>query len=403
MRISTNTIFEKGTARMGELQTGLAKVQQQVSLGKKLLSPSDDPVASARALEVSNAQEINARYAVNRRSANESLSMSEGALQNVTSLLHDVKSLIVQAGNGTLSNTERQFIATDLQGRFDELLGLANTRDGVGNYLFAGYSNAAAPFAATAGGASYSGDQGVHKLQVHTGRQIETSYNGHAVFEKIGSTNTFVSAAATTNVGTAAISKGTVMDVAQLTGAQYDITITDIAGVLNYSVDNIDDALPAVATGVYNSGQPITFDGLEFTVTGAAADTDRFTVRPTTTQSVFTTMKELISLLQNPITTAAADKTKLTSGLSIANANIDKALDHILTVRASVGSSMKEVESLDSLGEDLDTQYAKTLSELQDLDYITAITDLTKQQISLQAAQQSFIKLTSLSLFNYLS
>ena len=396
MRVSTNTIFDKGVARMGELQTGLAKTQQQVATGKRLTAPSDDPVASARALEVTSAQEINAKFAVNRRSAKDALSMTEGALQNVTTLFHDVKTLIVQAGNGALSNTERQYIATELQGRYEELLGLANTRDGVGNYIFAGYQNKSQPFTASATGANYSGDQGEFKLQVHTARQIEVSQNGSDVFQQIASSNTFVSAPGTPATGT--ISKGTILDSAQLTGSGYNITL-DGTGA-NYTVTT--NAVPpvTVATAAYTSGQPIQFHGLEFVVTGASAN-DVYTVRPTATQSVFTTIKDLIGVLQSPASTAA-DKIKLTSGLSVADANIDKALDHILTVRAATGASLKEIESLDNLGEDLNIQYAQTLSDLQDIDYVQAITDLMKQQTALQASQQSFMKVSSLSLFDYL-
>lgn len=393
MRISTNTIFDKGVARMGEIQSGLAKTQQQVSTGKRIISPSDDPVASARALEVTNAQEINAKYAINRRSAKDALSMTEGALQNVTSLLQDVKTLIVEAGNGALTSTERQFIATELQGRFDELLGLANTRDGVGNYIFAGYQNTSQPFTATATGASYTGDQGEFKLQVHTGRQIEVSQNGSEVFQQIASSNTFASA---TVAGAGTNSKGTVFDVSQLTGAGYDIDI-DAGG--NLTVTNLSDS-SVDSFGAYSSPQTIQFDGLEFTISGGVPNS-QYSVRPTSTQSVFTTIKDLIGALQAPVSTAA-DKTKLTSGLSVANANIDKALDHVLTVRAGTGASLKEVESLDNLGEDLNIQYAQTLSDLQDLDYVQAITELMKQQTALQASQQSFMKVTALSLFDYL-
>lgn len=396
MRISTNTLFDRGVARMGEQQTALAKTQQQVSTGKRLIAPSDDPVASARALEVTNAQEINAKYAINRRSAKDALSMTEGALQNVTSVLQDVKTLIVQAGNGALTNSERQFLATELQGRYEELLGLANTRDGVGNYIFAGYQNTSQPFTASATGANYTGDQGEFKLQVHTGRQLEVSHNGSDVFQAISSSNTFVSAPGTGAAGT--ISKGTVIDYDQLTGSGYDITL-DATGA-NYTVTTNATPPVTVATGPYTSGQAIQFQGLEFTITGAAAN-DVYTVRPTTTQSVFTTIKELIGVLQTPVSTAT-DKAKYTSGLSLANANIDKALDHILTVRASTGAGLKEIESLDSLGEDLNIQYAQTLSDLQDLDYVQAITELMKQQTALQASQQSFMKLTSLTLFDYL-
>ncbi|WP_420477217.1 flagellar hook-associated protein FlgL [Noviherbaspirillum sp. ST9] len=396
MRISTNTIYDNGVARMGELQTGLSKTQQQVSTGKRLITPSDDPVASARALEVTNSQEINAKFAINRRSAMDALSMTEGALQGVTHTLQDIKTLIVQAGNGALTNSDRQFIATELQGRFDELLGLANTRDGVGNFIFAGYQNTTEPFAASATGASYSGDQGQFKLQVHNGRQLEVNQNGSEVFQQIGSSKTFSTGLGTPATGS--ISKATVFDADQVTGSGYNITL-DATGT-NYTITT--NATPAVtvATAPYTSGQAIQVEGLEVTITGASANSV-YTVRPTTTQSVFTTIKELIGVLQTPVS-SAADKTKYNSGLSIANGNIDKALDHVLTARAGIGASMKEVESLDNLGADLNIQYAKTLSDLQDLDYVTAITDLMKQQTALQASQQSFMKVTSLSLFDFL-
>lgn len=403
MRISTSTIFDKGTARMGELQTGLAKTQQQVSTGRRIISPSDDPVASARALEVTNAQEINAKFAINRRNAKDALSSTEGALQGVTRLLQDVKTLTVAAGNGVLTNTERSFYATELQGRFDELMGLANSRDGVGNYIFAGYQNATQPFSASAAGAQYAGDQGPRQLQVHTARQIEVGQNGHAVFEKINSSGTWVSAAASGNTGTGVISPGSVADSSLLTGDRYEIEFTGAAAFNVYNVtDDPGKTTPLAASGAYTSGQPIIFDGLQFEITGAPANGDTFTVQPTGNQSIFTTLKNLISTLQLPASTTV-EKGNLAYGLSIANDNIDNALDNVLTVRASVGASMKEIDSLDSLGEDLNVQYAQTLSELQDLDYVQAITELMKQQNALQAAQQSFIKVTGLSLFNYLS
>ena len=403
MRISTNTIFEKGVARMGELQTGLAKTQQQVSTGRRLLAPSDDPVASARALEITNSQEINAKYAINRRNAKDLLSASEGALQSVTSLLQDVKTLVVEAGNGALDNTQRQYLVTELQGRFDELLGLANTRDGVGNYLFSGYQTATKPFTATATGATYAGDQGPRQLQVHTARQIDVGEHGYGLFEQIASSGTFASSAAAANAGSGVISKGGVVDSSQLTGHTYEIAFTGAAtfNVYDLTVDPT-RTTPLPASGAYTSGQPIVFDGLQFAITGAPQNTDRFTVQPTAQQSVFTTLKDLIGVLQTPASSAVTNA-NLAHGLDVANANLDSALDHVLTARAGIGTGLKEIESLDTLGEDLNLQYAQSLSELQDLDYVQAITELTKQQTALQAAQQSYIKVTSLSLFNYLS
>ena len=75
----------------------------------------------------------------------------------------------------------------------------------------------------------------------------------------------------------------------------------------------------------------------------------------------------------------------------------------MLSVRAEVGSRLKELDTLDSAGDDLDLQYASTLSGLQDLDMVKAISLFSQQQITLQAAQKSFTSISGLSLFNYIS
>jgi len=328
-------------------------------------------------------------------------------LQSVTSLLHDVKTLIVQAGNGTMTNTDRQYIATELQGRFDELLGLANTRDGVGNYMFAGFQTATQPFTASNSGANYAGDQGTLQLQVHTARQIPVAQNGYGLFERIDSTGTgaLASAAGAANTGGAQVSRPTVTDASLVPNPpdSYSIAFSTVLGVKSYVVTNTTTGVAGAVTP-YVSGDPIALGGLEVKVTdktAAPADGDTFTVAPANNQGIFTTLKDLINILQTPASTVI-ERGNLTRGLSIANANVDKSLDHVLTARASIGASMKEVDSLDALGEDINVQYAQSLADLQDLDYVQAITELTKQQTALQAAQQSYIKVTSLSLFNFL-
>jgi len=200
----------------------------------------------------------------------------------------------------------------------------------------------------------------------------------------------------------AAISRGTVTDASLLTGHTY--TIVFGGGGTTYDItDTSKTPATAVATGLaYNAaGTTVSFDGMRFDISGAVNDGDQFTVVPEGKQSVFTTLKDLITTLQTPVTNDL-QKGIFAKALSNANANVDSALDHVLTARAAIGSSLKELDSLDSLGEDVNIQYATTLSNIQDLDYVQAITDLTKQQTSLEAAQQSFVKLTSLSLFNFM-
>lgn len=298
MRISTQHIFESGGARIGDLQSSLAATQQQIATGRRMLTPSDDPVGAARVLEVSQSQSINAQYGVNRMHAKSGLSEVEGVLASVTELIQDVRVTVVEASHGGLSDTERGFLATRLSARFSELLGLANTRDAMGNYLFSGFQTDTPAFVQSATGATYQGDAGQRLLQVDASRQMAVNPTGQTVFQGNG-------------------------------------------------------------------------------------------------QDLFQTVQDLVTLLQTPGTPAPA-------ALATHRGNLDLALDNVSTVRATVGSRLNELDALDGAGEDRNLQYSQILSELQDLDYTEAITRLSQQQTTLEAAQRSFVKTSGLSLFNFI-
>lgn len=408
MRVSTNGIFEAGINQIGTLQSNLAKTQLQLSTGKRNLTAADDPIASARALEVVQSQSINEQFVTNRQNANSSLSQAEIALAAATTLLQDVKTIAINAGHGGLSNADRASLATDLRGRFDDLLGLANTADGTGQYLFAGFRSSTLPFIKTATGAQYQGDQGQRLLQVGSSRQIPISDSGSSVFEgNITGNGTFVTAAsaAPPNTGSGIVSIGSVTNASLLTGQNYSITFNISATtppVTTFDVLNTTTNTPVSSGNAYTPGQPIAFDGLQFDVTGAPAAGDSFTVEPSTNQSIFTTLTALANALVQP-SSGSTGQANLTNALNTANANINNALDNVLSVRSTLGSHLRELDYLDSSGEDLDIQYKQTLSDLQDLDYTKAISSFAQQQTTLEAAQRSYTKIAGLSLFNYIS
>jgi flagellar hook-associated protein 3 FlgL len=152
----------------------------------------------------------------------------------------------------------------------------------------------------------------------------------------------------------------------------------------------------------YAAGQAITVAGQQFDIKGTPGNGDQFTVAPADKQSLFTTMSKLIDTLRAP---AGTDKEKaaLTKGLQDGIGNLAMGLDNVLTVRASIGSRQKELDTLDSVGSDADLQYAATLSGLQDLDIVQAISMFSQQTQTLQAAQKTFNAISGLSLFNYIS
>ncbi|MBC7502973.1 MAG: flagellar hook-associated protein FlgL [Herminiimonas sp.] len=401
MRISTNSIYDAGVARLGDLQSGLQKTQQQIATGRRILTPADDPVGAARALDLTQGQAVNTQFASNRQNAVNALSVEEGVLQSVTSLMQDAKVLTVQAGNGALDDGQRKYLAEDLRSRFDELMGLANSRDGVGNYMFAGYQVTSQPFSKTTTGASYAGDQGQTMLQVDASRQMALGDSGEALFEGVKATGTFKARVEKGALNVAA--PLSVVDSTLLTGHNYDIsfkTSPAAFAVYDLTLDPTKTGTP-LTTGAYTTPQTIAFDGQKLTVSGAPAAGDLVSVKPSGKQSIFTTLQDLITLLETPAT-GATGKANLTYGLQIANGNIDNALDNVLVTRTSVGTRLRELDALGEAGDNRNLQYAESLSTIQDLDYNVAISDLTKQQTILEAAQKSFVKVSGLSLFNLL-
>ena len=422
MRISSNTIYDAGVSAIQQQNAKLLQVQQQIASGRRILTPADDPIGAAQALQVTQSQTMNAQYSTNAGSASDSLTLEESVLGNITSLLQDVRTLSANAGNGSLNAKDRAILATDLSGRYQQLLGLANTVDGNGQYLFSGYQGGVRPFTQTVPGTvAYNGDQGQRLIQISASEQMAVSDAGDDVFGRIPNGNgTFVVAAEKLNTGSAVMDAGTVLDVSQWNSAanSKDLTVkfSVVGGATTYDIIDknankslLTGAAPAAAGPyplTYASGSAIdlkqttspAFDfGAQLNVTGQPADGDSFSVKGSTHQDVFKTINNLVQLLQT-----SSGGAGLANGLIAAQTNIDNALDNVINVRTSAGSRLKELDAVQNAGEDRALQYSQTLSRLQDVDYAKAAAELAQQQVSLQAAQQSYVKVAGLSLFNYL-
>lgn len=304
MRISTNTIYQSGISKISSLQADQTKLQQQISTGKRITLPSDDPISSTRALEISHAQGVNASFASGRQTAQLKLNTLESSLASITSLLVSTQSTLVGAGNGSLSDLQRGFIATELNGSLEELINLANTQDSSGDFIYAGFKTDTKPFIANASGASYAGDSNQQLIQVDAQRLMAANVSGDNVFQAGGN-------------------------------------------------------------------------------------------------DVFATLSNLVTLLNTPITNAAT-QAAFSSGLATAISNLQGSVDNVLNVRAAIGSKLNELDALDTVGADRALQYSKSLSELEDLDYASALSDLAKQQTIMEAAQKSFVETTKLSLFQFI-
>ena len=396
MRVSTRGAYLAGLQAIQRLQSALDYTQRQISSGRRILNPSDDPIASARAIEFSEAVSRLGQFDRNATIAANRLSQEEAALSSINDTLQRVRELALQGNNATQSNESRALIAVELREHLDHLVQLANQQDGNGSYLFAGNLENTQPVTRMGSTYTYNGDQGQRLIQVGEGRQVADSDPGSAVFFRIRNGNgAFSAIAADTNTGSGVIGASSVTDPTQYDQDTYTIRFDSPT---DYTI--FDGAGSNIGTGTYASGDAIAFRGIEFSMTGDPAANDVFTVAPSAFQSMFDTVDQLATALERPVTDDAS-RAALNNDMNFSILNIEQALGNILDVRTQVGARLAAIESqVDSNGgQALTLQTA--LAEIRDLDYAEAISRLSSEAATLEAAQATFVRTQQLSLFNY--
>ena len=409
MRISTSQIFDSGARQVGNSQSALYKIQNQLSTRRRFLSAQDDPVAAAQVLLDTQARAVLGQYADNQGNANGQLALEEERLKSVVESVIYIKTQVLAGRNATLSDSQREFFAKDLQQQLDYLTGIANSADAAGHYLFSGFQGETQPFQKMADGTiQYFGDDGQRLLQVGSDRQIAVSDSGRDVFINNRSGNgTFATGAALGNTGTGVISNGSVIDPvlwAANGGAKFELSFVSAT---QYDLKNNGVSVPG-GPFTYTPGSAITppaaghIGGISFSIGGTPAAGDSFSVEPSTNKSLFATVQEMINVFSTPVQNNAAAATMAQNQLNAGMDNLDQALSNVSRVQASIGSRRQELNNLMNVSKDLDLQYTEKISKLQDLDYADAISRFMSQSMQLEAAQKSFAQISGLSLFRYI-
>src|ERR1700719_926348 len=250
--------------------------------------------------------------------------------------------------------------------------------------------------ALSATGATYNGDQGQRQVQIAAGQTVADGDNGNTVFNQIKTGNgTFTVAATAGNTGSGVVGATTVSNPAAYDGGTYAITFT-APGTYNVTKGGV-----PVTTGTYTDGGTIAFNGVQVTLSGQPATGDSFTLAPSTNQSLFTTVQNLVSALQTGVGTPASS-TSLNNSINAAINNIDQALSHSSDVRATIGGRLNSITTQQSVATSQQTQLQQSISNLQSLDFASAITTLDQQNTTLSAALQAFNLTQGLSLFKFL-
>jgi flagellar hook-associated protein 3 FlgL len=297
MRVSTAQFQMESISRMLQQQERLGDIQQKISTGRRLLTPSEDPTASARILDLRQVVDINEQYQRNSDMVQARLESQDITLTSMVDVFQRVRELAVQGLNDPLGQENRDGIAAEIRQQLDEVLSLSGRKDASGEYLFSGYKGNVVPVSDNGGGNyTYAGDQGQRKVLIGPNRNIEDSDNGFDLF---------------------------------------------------FNVEN-------------------------------------------TTENTFSAIYQLATDLENDTQ----------SGANLDD--IDAVMENLSMFRSRTGARLQALDVQNNVNEGLVVHSKELLSDLEDLDLAEAITELTLRQAGLEAAQQSYVRVQGLSLFNFL-
>jgi len=397
--ISTLTFQTNATDSIEALENAISKTQTQLSTGLTLQSAADNPAAMVQVNQLDTQLSASQQYVSNGNLVGTNLKLEEQALTNATNVLQSVQSLADEANNSSLSSSQLQDIGTQLSQQLQQLVSIANSTDGNGNYLFGGYANSSQPFAQNGAGVTYSGADETSQVQIGENQFVSVGDTGGSVFMNIPAGNgTFTTAAAAANAGSGSIGPGSVTDPAawQAAAGTYTISFTSPTA---YQVTN--SAGTVLTTGTYDStsGGTIAFSGIQVAINGAPATGDAFTVAPAGTSSAFATIQGLITTLNS----TGLSSGQMTTQISQAIEQLSSAVNNLNDVQASVGARINAVTASQSTEQSNQTDYQTQISNLSDTDYASATTQLSSEEVALQAAEESYASLAKLSLFNYIS
>jgi len=417
MRISSQQIFSGGINRLQDINSNLVDTQQQISTGKKVNKPSDDPVAAARILKLDQELRRVDTYQRNANLADNRLKQEESALASSVDIIQRVRELTVQAGSGSLSANDRQSISAELKERLGQLANIANTRDASGEYIFSGFQGQTPAFAKDgAGDWQYQGDEGQRVLEIDDGVTVPISDHGKGIFVNVPKAVSVVDSDDGTGTAPANgyVSDLEVVAPKSLRDAFGSRAPSDLRLTINevtpgsYEIENVYDDRTTPPT-VINTAGPIPFvEGEEVQVAGMnmtfndVSDNEEYTIGINDKQSVFGTIENLVDGLEGIAKGTPEGDAQYNTLIADSLTNLDNAQEKIILKQTELGGRLNAVESTTAFLEDSGLYTKEIRSQLQDVDYAEAISNLSFQSFVLQAAQQSFAKVSQMSLFDRL-
>lgn len=394
-RLGTANTYDNALRQLTTRQSQLSKLQEQLTAGKTILRPSDDPTGAAQA---ERARTRMARVDTDQRALEvqrNAMATAESTLGDAVKAMQDFRALAVQAGNTALTATDRASIAQQMTTLRDQILGYANEKDSNGQPLFGGLGSTAAPFVDQGSGVTFDGIAG----QTATGTvSVPATLDGHATWMNVPTGNGVFVIAQAPGTSTVYTDAGQVTNPTALTGDSYSISFSVAAGVTTYDVMNTTTGTAVASAQPYVAGQAIAFDGLSLVAKGTPANGAALQISPSTTTSLFGVLDSAIAGVRDATTSGA-----VAQNIAQALVQVDAGLSRLQASRGVAGDLLNRVDDISGRQENRSLQLEADRSRAEDIDMVKGLSDFKTQETAYSAALGTYAQIQKQSLFNFIS
>lgn len=407
MRITTQTYFDTALIGIEQQRSAVSQLTQEVASGKAVNTPADNPAAFANAQRLQASSQALSQLSTDNSSLSNQLGLGSQTLSEALSVINNVRSIALQAANGTANAANRSALAQQVQSAKAELLNLANTKGGNGGFLFGGSKSGGAPFAQQPNGSvAYRGDGASEQIHTAPNQSVQGLLSGE-VFSAVpqGNGYGYMTAAAGNQgsgvpvlTGVTNVSAATAFRDGSAATSAYTISFSSGPSGLTYTVKQ---GGSTVSTATFSPGMSLTLGGISLRFDGTPAAGDQFTLSPSRPQSVFDTLDQLVAALQTPQSTAA-QHARNAQQVDAVLSNLNQSQTRVLSLQSTVGVAMQAIRNTNNSNATLQTNDQQGISSALDANIPQVLTALDEHKLALTAAMGAFGSLSKLSLFNYL-
>ncbi len=403
MRLSTNLFFQRGLDSLQTSQNQLDKIQQMLTKQTKILSPADDPIGNSQVLALNEKIGQNEQFERNSVTLENNLRREESVLSSITDAVQKVRTLAVQANNGSYDQTNRKAIASELRNIETSIFDLTNAQDESGEYIFAGYQNRTKPmeFDDATQSYQYVGDQGQRTIQLSPTLYLPANDPGNKAFSNVSQRvdfeltggNDFIEKVEVTDRDALIADTETRIDA----GDSTDFTVT-FTGPDAYEISDGTNTVTGTVTDgkIEYNGMSLELDKDNMPATGESFS---YSIGEPVSRNLLTQIGDLADALD---ASGPGSKGFHESEVAFALTDFNTVISDLTDTQASVGARLNVMDNAKLSNADIEIVNKKARSDISDVDYSEAMTDLVKNETIYSAAQQIFTRISRLSLFDYI-